>query len=217
MARRLATSPRPLRRILLRPVFLLGLLAATANGTTNAIPAHLEQALAGVRTVRTRFLQEKRVALFKQPLVTRGTIQVAPPDKLLWRVESPIRYALLVDGRQARQWDGETGKTEKIALAGNPIFAAVTEQLGAWFGGRYRLLAATYDICSSPDNPEAFVFTPRPDTPQAAVVKAVTVTFRSDGRYIAAIRIDERGGDTTLLTFEETEINVPLDAEAWTL
>ena len=48
-------------------------------------------------------------------------------------------------------------------------------------------------------------------------MKAVTVTFRGDGRYIAAIRIDERGGDTTLLTFEATEINVPLDAEAWTL
>jgi outer membrane lipoprotein-sorting protein len=196
---------------------ILTVLAAAARGQTNAIPAHLEQALSGVKTVRTRFVQEKRVALFKHALVTRGRILVEPPDKLLWRVESPIRYALLIDGRQARQWDGETGKTETISLAGNPVFAAVAEQLRAWFGGRYRQLAREYEMRASPDKKGAFVFTPRPETPPAKMLKAVTVTFREDGGYIASIRIDEQSGDVTLLTFEETEINVPLEPEAWAL
>ena len=217
MARGIAAGRHGFNEFSLRAACLMALLSAAANGQTNGIPEHLEQAITGVKTVRTRFVQEKRVALFRQPLVTRGLIQVAPPGKLLWRVESPIRYALLIDGRQARQWDGETGRTEKIALADNPVFAAVAEQLGAWFGGRYRLLASTYDIRPSPGVPDAFVFTPRPDTPPATVLQSVTVTFRGDGRYLASIRIDERGGDTTLLTFAETEINVPLDAEAWTL
>lgn len=190
---------------------------AAGDGPTNAALAGLESSMAEVKTVRTRFVQEKRLALFKNPLMTRGMIQVETPDKLLWRVESPIQYALLIDGRQAKQWDGETGKTQKIPLADNPVFSAVTEQLRAWFGGRYSLLANDYDILQRSETPVVLVFTPKPETPPAKMLKAVTVTFRDDKRYITALQIDETGGDVTVLRFEETEINVPLAPKAWEL
>ncbi len=202
----------------------LGLIAvlgwsvhAAEGGPVSEALAKLESSLADVKTVRTRFVQEKRLALFKHPLVTRGVIQVEPPDRILWRVESPIRYALLIDGKQAKQWDGETGKTQKIPLAGNPVFAAVTEQLRAWFGGRYSLLANDYDIVQRSEAPAIFVFTPKPETPPAKMLQSVTVTFRADKRYITAIQIDEAGGDVTVLTFEETEINVPFASKEWEL
>ena len=157
------------------------------------------------------------MALFKQPLITRGVILIAMPDKLLWRVESPIRYALVLDGRQARQWDGETGKTQRIPLDGNPVFSAVTEQLRAWFSGRYTLLANDYDIVTHSTTPAVFVFSPKAGTPPAQMLQSVTVTFREDNRYIAAIRIDEVGGDFTLLTFTETVINEPVAPGEWDL
>ena len=65
--------------------------------------------------------------------------------------------------------------------------------------------------------PAAFVFVPKPAAPSAKMLKAVTVVFREDARYIASIQIDDCGGDVTTLKFEETEINVPLDPEAWEL
>ena len=202
-------------------VIALALLAPAAraaeDGQTNTVLRQLETALSDVKTVRTRFVQEKKLALFKNPLITRGVIQVEPPDKLLWRVESPIKYVLLIDGKQAQQWDGETGKTQKIPLAGNPVFAAVTEQLRAWFGGHYSLLAKGYDIVQSPGTPIRFVFTPKPDSPPAKMLKAVTVTFREDKKYITAIQIEETGGDVTVLKFEETEINVPFAPKDWEL
>lgn len=189
--------------------------AAADTALTNAVLNKLESSFANVKTVRTRFVQEKRLALFKNALVTRGVIHVQPPDKLLWRVESPIKYVLLIDGKQAKQWDGETGKTQKIPLAGNPVFSAVTEQLRSWFGGRYSLLAQDYVIAQRAETPAVFVFTPKPDTPPAKMLLAVTVTFREDKRYIASIRIDEAGGDSTVLRFEETEINTPFEPKDW--
>lgn len=177
----------------------------------------VEAALADVRSVRTQFVQEKRLALFKNPLITRGVILLEMPDKLLWRVETPIRYALLLDGRQAKQWDGETGKTQRIPLDGNPVFAAVTEQLRAWFGGRYTLLAHDYDIVRRSTKPAVFVFSPKEGTPPAKLLRTITVTFREDNRYIASIRIDETGGDVTTLTFDETTINTPIPPSEWDL
>lgn len=189
--------------------------AASDNGQTNAVLGKLEASLSNVKTVRTRFVQEKKLALFKNTLITRGVIQLQPPDKLLWRVESPIRYVLLIDGKQAKQWDGETGKTQKIPLANNPVFSAVTEQLRSWFGGRYSLLAQDYAIAQRSEAPAVFVFTPKPDTPPAKMLLSVTVTFREDKRYITSIQIDEAGGDSTVLRFEETEINLPLNPKDW--
>ncbi len=190
---------------------------AAEGGSAREALAKLEASLADVKTVRTRFVQEKRLTLFKHPLVTRGVIQVEPPDRILWRVESPIRYALLIDGKEAKQWDGETGKTQKIPLAGSPVFAVVTEQLRAWFGGRYSLLANDYDIVQRSELPASFVFTPKPETPPAKMLQSVTVIFREDNRYIRAIQIDEAGGDVTVLTFEESEINVPFTPKDWEL
>lgn len=214
MARMMST--RPFRAAHL----MFGLLAvqiAVAAEPAADLLGPMEQAMADVRTVKTAFVQEKQMALFNHPLVTRGSIWVEPPNRLLWRVESPMRYALALDGSRIRQWDGETGKTTSLSMEGNPVFAAVTEQLNAWFGGRYGLLARDYDVERQAAAPATFTFVPKPTAPSAKMLESVTVVFRGDARYIASIRIADRGGDVTTLTFVDTELNVPLDPKAWEL
>ena len=208
---------RPFRRRVGWFVGWLAVHAVCAAEPAADVLGEMEQAMADVRTVKTDFVQEKKMALFNHPLVTRGSIWVEPPHRLLWRVESPMRYALALDGARIRQWDGETGKTTSLSMEGNPVFAAVTEQLNAWFGGRYGLLAHDYDVEQQVAAPATFVFVPKPTAPSAKMLKSVTVVFREDARYIASIRIDDRGGDVTTLTFTDTEINVPLDPKAWEL
>ena len=209
-----------IRRILRGTGLICGLLAfqsARAAEPAADVLGQMEKAMADVKTVKTRFVQEKKMALFNHPLVTRGSIWVEPPAHLLWRVESPMQYALALDGTCVRQWDGETGKTTSLSMDGNPVFAAVTEQLNAWFGGRYGLLAQDYDVEQQAAAPATFVFIPKATAPSAKMLKSVTVVFREDARYIASIRIDDRSGDVTTLTFAETELNVPLDPQAWEL
>ncbi len=208
---------RPFRRRVGWFVGWLAVHAVCAAEPAADVLGEMEQAMADVRTVKTDFVQEKKMALFNHPLVTRGSIWVEPPHRLFWRVESPMRYALALDGARIRQWDGETGKTTSLSLDGNPVFAAVTEQLNAWFGGRYGLLAQDYDVERQAAAPATFTFVPKPTAPSAKMLESVTVVFREDARYIASIRIADRSGDVTTLTFVDTELNVPLDPKAWEL
>lgn len=221
MARRVRGSPFGRHgRLRAGAAVLLGILAVRTAAAAEPIPeilGQMEKAMADVKTVKTRFVQEKKMALFNHPLITRGRIWVEPPAHLLWRIDSPMRYALAIDGQRARQWDEETGKTMSMSLDGNPVFSAVTEQLNAWFGGRYGMLAQDYDIAQQSISPAAFVFVPKPAAPSAKMLKAVTVVFREDARYIASIQIDDCGGDVTTLRFEDTELNVPLDPQVWEL
>jgi outer membrane lipoprotein carrier protein len=177
----------------------------------------LESALSDVKTVRTRFVQEKKMALFKKPMITKGSILLEMPDKLMWKVESPIKYVLLIDGQQAKQWDGETKKTVRIALADQPVFAAVTQQLRAWFAGNYRVLSKDYTIKKIEGEQLAFEFIPKPDLPQAKMLKRITVTFQKDKKYIQLFQIEETGGDLTKMVFEETSINAEIDKKEWDL
>jgi len=177
----------------------------------------LETVLADVKTVKTQFVQEKKMALFKKPMVTKGTILLEMPEKLMWKIESPVKYKLLIDGQQAKQWDGETGKTVKIPLTEQPIFAAVTQQLRSWFTGNYRLLSKDYTITKIAGEQLAFEFVPKAELPQAKIIKRVAVTFQKDKKYIESFLIEEQGGDTTTLKFEETTLNGPIAKEEWEL
>ncbi|MEI7946618.1 MAG: outer membrane lipoprotein carrier protein LolA [bacterium] len=177
----------------------------------------LESALSDVKTVRTRFVQEKKMALFKKPMITKGAILLEIPGKLMWKVESPVKYALLIDGQYAKQWDGQTGKTVSIALADQPVFAAVTQQLRAWFAGNYRVLSKDYTIKKLDAEQLTFDFIPKPDVPQAKMLKRITVTFQKDKKYISLFQIEENGGDLTKMVFEETAINAVIDKKEWNL
>ena len=202
-----------------RGIMICGLLAAfhiLAAEEQQPLQA-LESALSDVKTVRTHFVQEKKMALFKKPMITKGSILLEMPDKLMWKVESPIKYVLLIDGQHAKQWDGETKKTVRIALADQPVFAAVTQQLRAWFAGNYRVLSKDYTIKKIEGEQLAFEFVPKPDLPQAKMLKRITVTFQKDKKYIQLFQIEETGGDLTKMMFEETAINAEIDKKEWDL
>ncbi len=202
-----------------RGIMICGLLAAChilAAEEQQPLQA-LESALSDVKTVRTRFVQEKKMALFKKPMITKGSILLEMPDKLMWKVEAPIKYVLLIDGQQAKQWDGETKKTVRIALADQPVFAAVTQQLRAWFTGNYRVLSKDYTIKKIEGKQFAFEFVPKPDLPQTKMLKRITVTFQKDKKYIQLFQIEETGGDLTTMLFEETSINAEIDKKEWDL
>lgn len=201
-----------------------GLIACVLLAVSGALAAdeqqplqELETALSDVKTVKTRFVQEKKMALFKKPMITKGAILLEMPGKLLWKIESPVKYKLLIDGQQAKQWDGETGKTVRIPLAEQPVFAAVTQQLRAWFAGNYRLLSKDYTIKKIEGEQLAFEFVPKPELPQAKVMKRIAVTFQKDKKYIASFQIEENSGDLTKLLFEETTINGVIEAKEWDL
>lgn len=177
----------------------------------------LESALADVKTVRTRFVQEKKMALFKKPVITKGAILLEVPEKLMWKIESPVKYVLLIDGQQAKQWDGETKKTVHISLSEQPVFAAVTQQLRAWFAGDYRALSKDYTISKISGEQLSFEFLPKKELPQAKLIKRIQVVFQKEKKYIASFSIEEVSGDATKLTFEETTINGEIDKKEWNL
>ena len=176
----------------------------------------LEQSFAGVKTMQTRFVQEKKLAVFKQTIILKGTIVLENPGRFAWHVESPVKYSLVIAGDVIRQWDEDTNKVQKISLSSNPIFKIVSEQMQNWFRGKYASLTGEYEISVVKEKPECvLLFVPRDKSMIKKSIKHVKVTFRKDKRYVKEILIADTTGDTTKMIFSDTLLNRPVKPEVW--
>ena len=202
-------------------VVLLSILAGAflAEGADDS-PAQasllrLEKNLAGISTVQTRFTQERELAVFQQKVVLKGTITIQNPDRLAWRVDTPVRYTMVIEGNKVRQWDEEANQVQQMSLSANPVLQTVTDQLTKFFSGRLSALASMFDVRETADKPLALEFTPRADSITQKAIRRVTMVFQPDERYIERIAIEEAGGDRTTIVFSDTVLNARVDEKAW--
>ncbi len=166
-------------------------------------------------SLKTEFVQEKEMALFKDKLVMKGRIYLQKPNKLAWHVDAPVRYSVLLTDKLIRQWDEDTNKAQEISLAGNPIFQNVINQLTVWFSGDYSSLLAVNEVHIAQNEPLVLEFIPLEKNIAKKVIKSVTITFREDRKYLKQIRIRDVSGDVTTIAFINTQLNTPLDASSF--
>ncbi len=166
-------------------------------------------------TLKTDFVQEKEMAMFKEKLVMKGRIFLQKPNKVAWHVDSPVRYSVLITDKLIRQWDEDTNKVQEISLAKNPIFQNVLSQITVWFSGDYSSLVAVNDIRRIQNDPLVLEFTPLQNNVARKVIKSITITFRDDRKYLKQIRIREQSGDVTSINFINTLLNIPLDSSSF--
>lgn len=175
----------------------------------------LEEKMSRMQTLKTGFIQEKDLAIFNQKVVLKGTIFLQNPSLFAWHVKEPVRYSLVIKGDVLRQWDEDTNRVQQVSLEKNPAFQSVIGQMRKWFSGTYTSMLKEHDVTILKQHPVSLKFTSLESTVASKVINSVIIIFREDERYIHQIRLEEKGGDSMILTFVETQLNVPIDAAAW--
>jgi outer membrane lipoprotein-sorting protein len=189
----------------------------TAAAEIRDAVTRVEASMAGVRTVSARFEQERQLSVLKRTLVIRGTATIERPRRIAWQVDEPVRYCLVVNGEEIRQWDEDTDRVQTLSLDRTPALKAAFQQMTVWFSGHYSNLLQDYGVTLEQARPCILTFAPKPQTPLASMLKSVTVTFREDERYIEQLAIREAGGDQTVIRFQDTRLNEPIPEDAWRL
>ncbi len=213
---------RSLRLLLFLTLIFLASAGVVCAGDTSAATAPQRDDLSALlntigktvsdfTSLKTEFTQEKEMAMFKEKLVLKGRIYLLKPGKIAWHVDSPVRYSVLITDTLIRQWDEDTNKVQELSLARNPIFQNVLNQLTVWFSGEYASLLAINDVRVKQKEPLILEFIPLEKNISKKVIKSVTITFREDLKYLKRIQIREINGDTTTITFTNTQLNAPLN------
>ncbi len=177
----------------------------------SALLHRLEKKVTGFETLKTDFVQEKNLAIFQKKIVLKGRIYLQRPHKVVWRVDEPVKYSVLITDEFVRQWDEDTNEVQEIPLSRSPVFRAVLDQLTAWFSGRYVSLLEDYDVQVQQQSPFVLRFVPRETSITKKIIKHITVAFRKDEKYLKQIKFQEIGGDSTTIIFKNTILNAPID------
>jgi outer membrane lipoprotein-sorting protein len=190
---------------------------ADSTAERDQVLADWQQKLEKVESISSDFVQEKRLALFSQPLTIRGRLFIHRDGRFAWEIHWPTRYKMVVIDNAVRQWDEDTGKTRTISMRNNPAAASIHEHMSAWFSGRYLSMTNTYAITLTQRQPAILQFVPVTNSPMAKYIASVQLELRDDGAYLKRILIREGGGDATDITFVNTALNAVLPPAAWAM
>jgi len=157
-------------------------------------------------TYRATFTETRTLPSMKKPLVLHGDITFKPGKKLVWAIERPYKYRLIVqDGRIEEHLPG--GGVNTGALSKTPWAAALFDLFSALFGGDEGALARYFHV-----NPTAqgFTLVPRSEV-LARSVQRIAVTGKP---LPATVTIEEANGSRTRLAFKATSPLPPVPATA---
>lgn|GEM_PF-3392268 len=147
-------------------------------------------------TYRARFTETRTLAAVKQPLVLHGNVEFRPGQRLVWAIDKPYRYRLVVhDGRLAEHLPD--GTVHKHPLSKTPWAQALFDLFSALFGGDSSALSRYFHVDRTADG---FTLVPRSEV-LAHTVKHIAVTGRPLPDTVTIVEAD---GSRTRLAFQAT-------------
>jgi outer membrane lipoprotein-sorting protein len=165
--------------------------------------AEIQAASEKVRSFSSEFVQERRLALFAEPVIFHGSLTVVRPDRLRWEFTAPLPSVLIFRGEQGIRCNDKVPPTH-FDLGTDPIMRTVAEQLWLWLGGDYSRLNALYLMEKS--GPSALRITPK-DHRVSDYISSITITFDTTSRQPEKVEIADPGGDTTVISFKSYVLN----------
>lgn len=196
---------------------LLCLCATAAGGVElDTVLQRLKQSAGSVQTIRSRFVQEKRLAMFSEVLVSRGRFAFARPGRLRWEYVEPLAMGFVIDGERGRRWNSLAQQDRSFDLEDSLEMRIAAEQLLIWTELDLDKLRRAYTIAVDRPEPVALLLTPK-GLAARQFVDHLRVSFSSSGRTVTEVVIYEAGGDETRLRFDHTEVDRPLDAALFQL
>lgn len=206
----------------LRPSLISGELKGQTDQRENeagisGLLRDLGERTSGIKSIKTDFIQEKDLAIFRNKITLKGKIYLQKPYKLAWFVDEPMKYKVIITDKLIRQWDEDTNEIHEISISGNTIFQNIIDQLSVWFSGNYISLLENYDVTIKDRQPLVLEFIPKDRNMAKKIIKSITVMFRDDLKYLKQIEFQEISGDSTLIVLKNTELNVPLDDSYFTI
>jgi len=206
----------------MRPLLLLilvGVALAAENDADKAKPPGLRERLAkAMKTVhgfRADFVQEKKLKVFKKPLVSSGLLLFERPDRMRWETRKPFRSLLVVNGSKVAKFEWVDGKRRAIKLGrGADALLVAMNRLRAWFTGKFD--DKTFAI-ETREKPEVLIILRPKDKAIKARIDRLEFYPAKDLKSMLRVVIVEAKGDVTVMRFSNHKANQPAPKNAFSI
>lgn len=179
------------------PSFLLAALLALPARAADFDFAGLMRLLAAVPSATETFVESKRSAMLSAPLVSKGRLVYARPDRLEKHVLSPYEENTVIAGGAVSIENRTLKQKRSFALASSSAVTALVEGLRATLAGDAPALERHYAV--RPDGTlDAWTLTL---TPRDEKLTGLLMQIRISGarERLKRIEVEERSGDASVM------------------
>jgi outer membrane lipoprotein-sorting protein len=178
-------------------------------GEKDRIFSEIANATIKVTTLKSDFVQERHLDMLENVLISKGRFYYKKRDRLRWELTKPVTSGFAVNGKQAKRWDGKSGRTETFEVYQVPFIKLFTDQVFAWATADFKKLQKDYLITVLGDAPADLKLVPI-RSQEKKYLAHFRIVFTADDSHVNAVEVHEAGGDFTRIRFFNTIINTPL-------
>ena len=188
---------------------ILALHQPGAGAQTNPVVSlePISRATSQAQTIFTRFVQERHLSLFNEPLHSEGFLCFQKPARIRWETTSPYKSILVSDGAGVAQFEWADDHWKKLDLGLGDALQQVMSQIAGVMDGRYASDKIAY-AASVTNGADEVVITlvPQNETVRKMMV-AIEVHLTADLKGTRRVVLRETGGDYTDIQFSEQFVN----------
>ena len=189
-------------------VFLLLAVLTTAQDSIKAefikrINASYDQ----INTLKSNFEQVKTISFMTEDLVARGMFYYQKPGLMKWDQTEPDAYFFLINENEIIRFNGQ--KRQKLS-PGSPQALIFKEFILGTVDGSIFNDARFESSFSKVNEIVEVIMTPKENKLKKRIDKIVLL-FDYNSIFLNTLIIEENGGDKTVITFFDQQINIELD------
>ena len=205
-------NPAPARALIAALLLSLALCsgAFAQDHDIEAVLARLGAKAASITTISSTFVQEKRLSVFDETIVSTGRFLFASPDRLRWEYFTPMAEGFALDGDSGVRWTDMGDTRTKFALRDDPVMNVITRQLLAWATFDRQWLSGEYGISLAAESPVTLKLVPRRKD-AVAVLDYLLIEFSPAEDTVRRVEMHDHDGDFTRILFENATVNTPLE------
>jgi outer membrane lipoprotein carrier protein len=169
----------------------------------NQVVQRLKETREKIKDFSADLLQEKKVFLLKEKVVSRGKIRFKKPDHFFIEFFHPESSQMVFDGRTFLLYFKEEKMAERYQVQANPI----VEKYLLFSKDPFQEKLATWKMVE--DHESFLVIEILPKGGEALFIKTRLWVSKKDW-MVTGMEMVERNGDTTLLRYSNTWVNTGL-------
>jgi outer membrane lipoprotein-sorting protein len=172
----------------------------------DALLADIAKARKGVRTMKSGFVQERKLTLLATTVKSTGELAYVDPDRLRWELFAPDDVIYFI-GPEGLSYRTRSSKAT-VPQAGANVSKALGD-LRALLGGDLSLLKERYTLSGSRGTADVEITGNAKD--RNANVRGFTLALDRTLVTPLRARLLEGKSDTIDITFSNTQLNIPID------
>ena len=187
-----------------------------SSDEVDAFLEEMSQVLFSMKSMQVDFEQERHLAMFLKPLVSKGICFFEDPGRLRWEIFEPYKSLLIFNGNSVAKYDFSQGEPRRLNLGSEDVIREVLVQIMDWMKGDFRASAEIYDIRISRNEDYQLRLIPQ-SRELLENIKFIELYIDNRTKHITQVLIRETKTDFVRIEFTNERNNLELDEKLFDL